>query len=112
MRLALIALLAATPAFAAPDRVAPPLPADIVPVNCPPGLAKKNPPCVPPGQARSRGGLRVGDRFDGHFDRVDRGRFGLPPLRDGEAYVRVGDNILRVDRRERIILDIVDVILN
>ena len=82
-----------------------------VPVSCPPGLAKKDPPCVPPGLAR-RGGYGVGDRYDGTLDPIDRGRYGLPPLRDGEAYVRVGDSILRLDREERIILSIVDLVLN
>lgn len=47
--------------------------------GCPPGLAKKNPPCVPPGQVRGRyvrydrpdfWGLRLGDgryRYDGGY---------------------------------------------
>lgn len=79
--------------------------------GCPPGLAKKNPPCIPPGQAK-KGNFTVGDRFDGDVILVDRRRFDLPPLRDGEGYVRVGDSILRLDREERIILDIVTLILN
>ena len=79
--------------------------------HCPPGLAKKDPPCIPPGQARHRG-YEVGDRFDGDLIFVQPDRFGLPPLRDGEAYVRVGDSILRLDRNERLILDIVDLVLN
>ncbi|SDZ28551.1 hypothetical protein SAMN05444004_109105 [Jannaschia faecimaris] len=79
--------------------------------HCPPGLAKKNPPCVPPGQAR-QAGYRVGDRLDRDYVILSRDRYRLPPLRDGEAYVRVGNQVLRLDRDERIILDIVDLILN
>ena len=34
--------------------------------GCPPGLAKKNPPCVPPGQAKQRGDW---DRYDDRYSR-------------------------------------------
>lgn len=96
----LLALALALPAQAAPPHG-----------GCPPGLAKKSPACVPPGLAR-QAGWSVGERFDGDLRRIDRTRYGLPPLRDGEAYIRVGDQILRLDREERIILDIVDLVLN
>ncbi|WP_298433625.1 hypothetical protein [uncultured Jannaschia sp.] len=79
--------------------------------HCPPGLAKKDPPCVPPGLAK-RGDYAVGDRYDGDWREFDRDRFDLPPLAEGEAYVRVGDRILRLDREERIILSIVELVLN
>ncbi|MEM7487794.1 MAG: excinuclease ABC subunit A [Pseudomonadota bacterium] len=81
------------------------------PRGCPPGLAKKNPPCVPPGLARS-GDWRIGDRYDGDLIFVDRDRFGLPPLRNGEGYVRVGDNILKLDRETRVIIDLLALALN
>jgi len=48
--------------------------------GCPPGLAKKNPPCVPPGLARG------GDRYDDDFRRVlrlDRPDFWGMRLNDG-----------------------------
>jgi hypothetical protein len=32
--------------------------------HCPPGLARKNPPCVPPGQAKK---WNLGDRYDGEW---------------------------------------------
>ncbi len=57
-------------------------------MHCPPGLAKKNPPCIPPGQAKK--GDRIGeyphlwldpDRYD-----LDR-RFGWYKLGD-DLYVR------------------------
>ncbi len=61
--------------------------------NCPPGLAKKNPPCVPPGLAKQRYG--VGDRIVGDYVILrDPRRYGL---NDG-TYYRVGDYIYRVDR--------------
>jgi hypothetical protein len=74
------------------------------PAHCPPGLAKKNPPCVPPGQAKS---WSVGDRYDGRWDRVDWWRYDLPRPGRTESWVRVGDVILRVDDQTRAILDIV-----
>ena len=80
--------------------------------GCPPGLAKKSPACVPPGQARARAGYDVGDRYDGDWRIVDSTRYGLPPLAEGEAYVRVGDRILRVNRTERIVLDILALAAN
>ena len=79
--------------------------------HCPPGLAKKDPACIPPGQARDDDRdeyWRVGDRVDRDWTIVDRDRYGLPRLEDGEAYVRVGDQILRVDREQRLILAILD----
>lgn len=70
--------------------------------DCPPGLAKKNPPCVPPGQAQkySRGDVIYGDyRIVG-----DPGRYGLD--RD-QTYYRVGDYVYRVDRDTREVLDLI-----
>lgn len=43
--------------------------------GCPPGLARKNPPCVPPGQARQRGDW---DRYDERFSRYSPRWWGLP----------------------------------
>lgn len=79
--------------------------------HCPPGLAKKDPPCVPPGHARDRDDRdhwNVGDRVDEEWIIVERDRYGLPALEEGEAYVRVGDRLLRVDREQRLILAILD----
>jgi hypothetical protein len=44
--------------------------------HCPPGLAKKNPPCVPPGLARRGGGERYDDDDGGrrYHDDDDDGR--------------------------------------
>ena len=56
--------------------------------GCPPGLAKKNNGCLPPGQAKKMGD----DRFD---------RFGDRRFEDTDRYVfrRDGDRIVQIDRR-------------
>lgn len=72
--------------------------------GCPPGLAKKNPPCVPPGQARSYG-YRIGDLFDIHrYDRLeDPWNYGL--LGSG-PYYRFGNEFIRVDPETLIVLEL------
>ena len=70
--------------------------------DCPPGLAKKNPPCVPPGQARKYG---RGDIIYGDYWIVRHpGRYGLDA---NETYYRVGDYVYRVDRDTREVLDLI-----
>ena len=56
--------------------------------GCPPGLAKKNNGCLPPGQAKKMD--------DGRFDRLGDRRF-----EDTDRYVfrRDGDRIVQIDRR-------------
>lgn len=77
--------------------------------DCPPGLAKKNPPCVPPGLARQGAhDWRVGDYLRGDYRLTrDWGRYGLPPLEDRLAYAILSDRILRVDRNTLEVLAIV-----
>ncbi|MHA3976288.1 RcnB family protein [Halovulum sp. GXIMD14794] len=60
--------------------------------GCPPGLAKKNPPCVPPGQAKKRGYSDRDDSYRGDRDGdwVYRGDRIIGP--DGRVY-RVGDRL-------------------
>jgi hypothetical protein len=75
------------------------------PGHCPPGLAKKNPPCVPPGLAKS---WREGDRYDGPWNPVDWRRYDLPRPRGDETWVRVTDDvIMRVNDETRAIVDII-----
>ena len=72
--------------------------------NCPPGLAKKNPPCIPPGQAKKYGYKR-GDYIRDNYVVIRRPeRYGLDP---NETYYRVGDQVLRVDRETREVLDLI-----
>ncbi len=85
--------------------------------NCPPGLAKKSVPCVPPGLAKK--GLSNGhddDWEDGDWEDGDwrwgRGdwigeedyhrirypdRYGLPPLGPGQRYLILGNRVVVVD---------------
>ena len=68
--------------------------------NCPPGLAKKNPPCVPPGQAKRRypdGYLplfRIGDAINRDYRILQNPRrYGLE---DGLLYYIVGREVFRI----------------
>jgi hypothetical protein len=72
---------------------------------CPPGLAKKNPPCIPPGQAQKS--YRLGDRyfFDDYLSDHDRRRYNLLRLPRGQSYYRVGDSFIRVVDETREVLE-------
>lgn len=87
--------------------------------GCPPGLAKKNPPCVPPGLAKKGGtyqndrhdwerrgwDYRVGDVIDRDYVILRRPEiYGLDPYSD---YFRVGDYVYRVNRDTRAVLQII-----
>ncbi|MFG6083773.1 hypothetical protein [Paracoccus sp. PAR01] len=78
--------------------------------DCPPGLAKKNPPCVPPGQARKYGN-RVGDtlRIGDYIVVRDPSRYDLERRR-GWEYYRDDDRIYRVDSGTRKVLAVMNVI--
>lgn len=80
------------------------LPADAAgPKACPPGLAKKSPACIPPGQVGKA--YRVGDRITGDYVVIrNPGRWGLDP---NETYYRIGDQVLRVDRDTKVVLDLI-----
>ncbi len=80
--------------------------------GCPPGLAKKNPPCVPPGQVGKQypGVYRIGDRIERDYVVIGNpGRYGLDP---NQTYYRVGDNIFRVNRQTREILEFIGAAAN
>jgi hypothetical protein len=74
--------------------------------HCPPGLAKKSPACIAPGQAKKfYSTYRVGDRISGDYVILDRpGRYGLNP---SQTYYRVGDDIFRVNQQTREVLDVI-----
>lgn len=78
--------------------------------HCPPGLAKKNPPCVPPGQVGKS--YRIGDRYadDGYWIDAYRRQYDLPELPVGESYYRLGDSFLRVDDDTRLVLDLITIL--
>ncbi len=82
-------------------------PATAQPAHCPPGLAKKNPPCVPPGQARQ--GVTVGAQLPSGVDYIilgeqDLRRLGLSP-QPGSRYVVVDDTVFRIADATRKVLD-------
>ena len=92
-------------AFGLAAVIASPMPVAAQPANhCPPGLANKNPPCVPPGQARK---WNLGDRYDGDWRPIDWRDYDLPRPGSDAHWIRVGDVILKVDDETRSILDIV-----
>lgn len=71
--------------------------------HCPPGLAKKAVPCVPPGQVKNR--YRVGDRIDRDYILInDPYRYGL---NRGSNYVRAGDYVYRIDPDTRKVLNLI-----
>ena len=76
--------------------------------GCPPGLAKKNPPCVPPGLAKKGylpgEFLPVGD-YAWILNPFD---FGLPELKPGEAYVLIGESYIKVNQGTAEIINLFD----
>lgn len=79
------------------------------PKGCPPGLAKKTPACLPPGQAgrMDRHGhiFQPGERLAGDYIVIQYpGRYGLDP---NQSYFRVGDYVYRVDRDTKEVLDLI-----
>lgn len=92
--------------------------------NCPPGLAKKNPPCVPPGQARQ--GVTtdqwlnrnaIGDRISEDdlllLRALDPDRWRqLPRLPEDETYAVVDGGIVQLSRTSMQILRLIDIFAN
>ncbi|MDB6179560.1 hypothetical protein PAF17_18985 [Paracoccus sp. Z330] len=82
--------------------------------NCPPGLAKKNPPCVPPGQAK-KGNVRHYP-VAGEILRVGDYRIIRDPRRHdleyrrGWDYYRDDNHIYRVDSSTRKILAVLNLV--
>ena len=91
--------------------------------NCPPGLAKKDPPCVPPGLSRKGLTARptslpanpfdpygLGDILPGGYDIV------IDPLlfapSEGAAFVRSGDTLYRIDSLTGRVLDVIGDLAN
>ncbi|MEX5730206.1 hypothetical protein Ga0609869_003559 [Rhodovulum iodosum] len=86
--------------------------AGAAPKACPPGLAKKSPACIPPGQARHYGPEArpyVGQRITGDYRRLtDPRRYGLDPRRT--YFVRGDGRVVRVDPETQEILDLIGAI--
>lgn len=78
--------------------------------NCPPGLAKKSPPCVPPGQVGRT--FAVGQRVPTGWDtlgynRIPVGVRDLYDLDDGNRYIYRDRQLYVVDPRTRLIEQII-----
>lgn len=76
------------------------------PKGCPPGLAKKAVPCVPPGQANKA--WRLGERLPpdvAWYEVQDWDRFGLPAPPDGSRYIMIDKDILLVAIATGLVLD-------
>ncbi|WP_375255946.1 hypothetical protein [Yoonia sp.] len=92
--------------------------------NCPPGLAKKNPPCVPPGQARqgvttqewlnrNNIGSRIGDDDYIYLEDYDDVYYdALPPLGSNEAYVVYDNGVVVLSQTSLTILRLIDILAN
>ncbi|MDZ4134339.1 MAG: hypothetical protein U1D06_01930 [Paracoccaceae bacterium] len=84
--------------------------------GCPPGLAKKNPPCVPPGQAKKGVTTNQWLNRDRTGDVVNRGdliflddysRYDLPQLPYGQRYAVIDDRIVVIDPQNYQILQLI-----
>ena len=78
--------------------------------HCPPGLAKKNWHCMPPGLVKQdyyRGGFLPIRDYDYILNPFD---YGLPRLRRGEGYVQIGESFIRVNRETYEIINLFDAI--
>ena len=75
--------------------------------HCPPGLAKKNVPCVPPGQAKKL--YRNGEFINSDYRWInDPYRYGL----DRGSYIRAGDYVYRVDPETRKVLNLIGAVVD
>lgn len=75
--------------------------------SCPPGLAKKNNGCMPPGQAKKQ--YVVGQplpNYVQYYSVPQQVVTYLPPAPYGYQYVRVYDDIVLMSTRDRIIVDV------
>lgn len=75
------------------------------PKGCPPGLAKKAVPCVPPGQAKK---WQIGNRIPSGtpwYEVRDWDRYGLPAPLDGSRYVLIDNDLVRVAIATGVILE-------
>lgn len=65
---------------------------------CPPGLARKSPPCIPPGQARKAEAIGIGSTLAGQDYVVVRSwEYGLEPAPTGSRYVVYQGMLLQID---------------
>ncbi len=83
--------------------------------DCPPGLANKATPCVPPGLAKKgvtaeqwSGRYRVGDRLETtEFVFLEEYLSGLAPLADGQRYAVIDGTVVALDADNYEILQLI-----
>ena len=79
--------------------------------RCPPGLAKKNNGCLPPGQARNWAvGQRVPTNVTVYSVAQPVIRM-LPPAPVGYRYARIGNDVVLVQQQNNVIVDIIQGLL-
>ncbi|MEP6790484.1 MAG: RcnB family protein [Ramlibacter sp.] len=79
--------------------------------NCPPGLAKKNNGCMPPGQVRHWVAGQPLPRTVTYYTVPQPVIVQLPPAPYGYRYVRVGNDILLMSAQTSLIVDVIQGIL-
>jgi len=77
--------------------------------NCPPGLAKKNNGCLPPGQAKKVWSTGSALPSDYRYYDLPGSLYGqLQPLPAGYRYVQVDGDILLIELTSRVIYDVIE----
>ena len=77
--------------------------------NCPPGLAKKNNGCLPPGQAKKAWSTGSALPSDYQYYALPGSLYGeLQPLPAGYRYVQVDGDILLIELTSRVIYDVIE----
>jgi len=79
--------------------------------NCPPGLAKKNNGCLPPGQARKWDVGQPIPRGVTVYSVPQPVLVRLPPAPYGYRYARIGGDIVLVQQQNNLIVDIIQGLL-
>ena len=80
--------------------------------KCPPGLAKKNNGCMPPGQARNWEVGQPVPRGVTVYSVPQPVIVQLPPAPYGYRYARIGGDIVLVQQQNNLIVDIIQGLLN
>ena len=82
--------------------------------GCPPGLANREPACVPPGQARQGvttgewTGYRVGDVVDeDRLEWLDLSDYDLPDLPEGQRYAVIDGTVVVLDEENYELLQLI-----
>ena len=75
--------------------------------NCPPGLARKHNGCMPPGQAKKWAVGQPVPRGVTVYSVAQPVLRQLPPAPYGYRYARIGGNIVLVQQRNNVIVDII-----